>query len=90
MKEFLFNRKDYKSYEEMYKDMAIKFRDVETKDYYDTTCFDYSPDILWEFLLCEYGYTKDFVKIILINFDRPKINEQKNYNDYELNMIIEV
>ncbi len=90
MKELIFNRKDYKNYQEMYSDMAIKFGDVGTQDYYDTSCFDFNPDILWEFLLCSYAFTKIDIKIVLVGFAREKIKEEKNYNDYEYNMILNV
>ncbi len=90
MKEFVFNKNEYKNYKEMYLDMATKFGDAETEDYYDTTCFDYSPDILWEFLLCSYAYEKIDIKIILLYFDKEKIKEENNYNDYEFNIIFKV
>ena len=90
MKKFIFDKNDYKNYKDMYRDMAYKFGDYMIKDYYDTSCFDYSGDILIEFLLCTYGYKKNDIKVILKNFNIEEIKKEKNFDDYKYNIIISV
>ncbi len=90
MKELIFNKKDYKSYQDMYRDMAEKTGVNKTEDYFDTSDFSLSGDILWECLQCDFGYKKIPIKIVLVNFDREKIRSQKNFDDYKYNIIIEV
>ena len=51
MKEYIFNKKDYKNYQDFYKDLAIKMESIECQDYYDTSTFDFNPNILWELKL---------------------------------------
>ena len=50
MKEFIFNRKDYKSYKDMYEDIAKKTNSINIKDYFDSSNYDYNPNILWDVL----------------------------------------
>ena len=90
MIEFKFNRQDYDSYKDFYVDAAIKLGSVGIVDYYDTSNFEYDPNILWEFLLCQYAYLKKDIKITFINFDREKIKNYKNMDDYNWNIILGV
>lgn len=89
MKEFIFDRKDYKSYKDFYKDIAVKMGSLEIEDYYDNTNFEYNPNILWEFLTCVFGYTKSRIKIILKNFNINNMKPEKKYEDFCLNVIIQ-
>ena len=47
MKEFIFNKKDYSTYEDFYKDIAIKMDAIKIDDYYDSSTFEYNANILW-------------------------------------------
>ena len=90
MKEFIFNRNDYKSYKDMYEDIAHKTGSDQIDDYFDNKTYNYDPNILWECLLDDFGYRKKLIKLIFVNFDREKIKLQKNYDDYEYNIIFTV
>ena len=89
METFIFDKNEYQSYEDMYRDIAHKMRSDIITDYYDTKTFDFSPDILWEYLLCEFQYSHHDIKIILKNFDLDEIRKQKTFENYKLNLIIE-
>ena len=90
METFIFDKNDYQSYKDMYKDMAHKMRCDTSPDYYDTTTFDFNPDILWEYLVCEFQYAEPVnIKIVLKNFDREAIKTEKPFENYKLNLIIE-
>ncbi len=88
MKEIIFDKKDYKSFRDLYHDICIKLNKDRFIDWKDN-CEDlgWSADILDDFLwYCH----KDNVKIIFLNFDKEKIKLQKNFDDYKYNLIIEV
>ena len=88
MKEIIFNRNDYKSYKDFYLD-AYKKLGGDRFDDFDFCKPDLgsNADILDEFLwYCHY----DNLHCIFINFDMDKIKEQKKYDDYEFNLVIEV
>ena len=87
MKEFIFNKKDYKSYKEFYEDIALK---MDAKN--DLNCLEpenlaYNANHLFEFLNDFYA---EKYKFVFKNFDLEKIKQTKNYEDYEWNIIFEV
>lgn len=87
MKEIMFNRKDYKSYKDFYTQI---YKDLDGKsipDWEDYDALHYNADLLNEFL---WYYHNDSIKYIFVNFDKEKIKLQKNYDNYEYNLIIEV
>ena len=90
MKEFIFNKKDYKSYKDIYEDLSIKLgRKEGLEDYYDISNYDYDPHCLYEDL--KYGFDRTAEnKFVFLNFDRDKIALQKNYDDYEYNMVFRI
>lgn len=90
MQKFIFNKKEYEGYQDMYKDMAYKMGCDKVKDYFDTKTFNYNPNILWECLLCDFAYMNKFITIIFINFDREEIKLQKNFDDYQYEMVLEI
>ena len=90
MKEFIFNKDEYITYKDSYKDIAIKMDGVKIDDYYDSSTFEYDANILWEFLCCEFGYSKKEIKIILKNFNVDKLKIDKKYDDYCVNIVIEI
>ena len=90
MKEFIFNKDEYESYKDFYKDIAIKMNAIKIDDYFDSSTFEYNANILWEFLCCEFGYLKKDIKIILKNFNVDKIKPDKKYDDYQYFYIIKV
>lgn len=90
MREFVFNRKDYKSYKNMYEDLAVKLGRINgEEDYYDISNFDYDSNCLFENLMYGFDNIRDN-KFIFLNFDKQKIALQKNFDDYKYNIIIEV
>lgn len=90
MKEIFFDKKKYQSYKDMYVDIAQKTEINKTDDYFDSSNLEYNANILWECLECDFGYEQKNIKIIFLNFDRKKIKLQKNFEDYQYNIIIEV
>lgn len=86
MKEIIFNRKEYESYKDFYRDVCIKLnkdRFIDWKGNYEN--LGYNGNLLAEFLwYCH----NDNNKYIFVNFDKEKISLQKNYDDYEYNIII--
>ena len=89
MKEIKFNRNDYKSYKDFYCDAYEKLDGRRFDDFdYCQVPLGYNPDTLNEFLwYCK--YYNDF-KFVFVNFDKEKIALQKNYDNYEYNIIIRV
>ena len=90
MKEFIFNKNDYANYKDFYKDIAIKMDSIKIDDYFDSSTFEYNANILWEFLCCEFGYTKKVIKITLKNFNIDKMKPDRKYDDYCINIVIEI
>ena len=89
MKEIIFNRKVYKSYQDFYADVYEKLDGKRFDDFdYCTVPLGYSPDTLDEFLW--YCIYYDNFKFIFLNFDKEKISLQKNYDDYEYNIVVKV
>lgn len=90
MKEIVFDRKKYNSYKDMYEDLAVKLDRVNgLEDYYNIHNYDYDPHCLDEDL--EYGFDNNKQCLFIFkNFDKDKIKLQKNYDDYEYSMIIEI
>lgn len=90
MKEFIFNKKEYESYKDFYKDIAIKMNATKIDDYFDSSTFEYNANILWEFLCCEFGYLKKDIKITLKNFNVAQLKIDKKYDDYCVNIVIKI
>ena len=88
MKEFIFNKDEYESYKDFYKDIAIKMDAIKIDDYFDSSTFEYNANILWEFLCCEFGYLKKDIKIILKNFNTDNMKPDKKYEDYQYFYVI--
>ncbi len=88
MKEIVFNRKDYQSYKDFYEDVYNKLDGQENLDFdYCEVPLGYSADTLNEFL---WYYHNDNLKFVFVNFDKEKIALQKNYDDYEYNIVFKV
>ena len=86
MKEITFNKNNYKSYQDFYSDIYLKLDGKENHDFdFFLFLLGYSGDTLYEFLLY---YYEDNIKYIFLNFNREKINLQKNFDDYKTNIII--
>ena len=90
MKEFIFDKKDYLTYEDFYKDIAIKMDAIKIDDYFDSSTFEYNANILWEFLCCEFGYPQKNISIILRNFNIEQLKIDKKYDDYQYFYMIKV
>ena len=87
MKEIIFNKKYYKSYKDFYTQI---YKDLEGKtipDWEDYENLHFNADLLEEFL---WYYHNDNLKYIFVNFDKEKIKLQKNYDDYEYNLILQI
>ena len=41
-------------------------------------------------MTCEFAYRKEFIKIILVGFDREKISNPKNIDDYGYSLIFKI
>ncbi len=87
MKEIIFNRKNYKSYKDFYTQIYKDLEGNKIQDWEDYENLCYSADGLVEFL---WYYHNDSIKYIFKNFDKVKIQQQKNYDNYEYNLIIEI
>jgi len=82
-----FNRKDYESYKDFYRDISKKLEAVKNGYYDEPETLGFSADWLWEFL--EDFYYRDMkIKVTLLNFDREKIAQGKNYDDYKYNIML--
>lgn len=88
MKEIVFNRKSYNTFKDFYHDVYNKLEGKEIHDFdYCKNPLGYNADILNEFL---WYCSDDNNKYIFVNFDREKLKQPKNYNDYKYNIIMEV
>ena len=82
-----FNRKDYKSFEDFYRDITKKLETEKDGDIPEPETIGFHGDWLWEFL--EGFYYRDMkIKVTLLNFDREKIAQEKNYDDYKYNIML--
>ena len=90
MKELIFNKKDYKSYKNMYEDLAIKLERINgLEDYYNIKNYDYDANCLYEDIM--YGIDKSLnFKFTFVNFNKQELNNPKNYDDYEYGIIIKI
>ena len=86
MKTIIFDKNDYNSYENFYKDIFVKLDGIHTLDFEDYPDLNCSADMLFEFL---YYKEDENIKYILINFDLDEIKKQKTFENYKLNLIIE-
>ncbi len=87
MKEIIFDRKHYKSYKDFYTQIYNELDGKNNLEFEDCNDLHYNIDFLEEFLPC---YDEDSNKYIFIGFDKEKIKEEKNYDDYEYNMVIRI
>lgn len=87
MKEFVFNRKDYKIYEDFYGQIYDEMEGAKIPDWEDYPNLDFSADNLYEFL---WYHHNDGNKYTFKNFDLERIRNYKNFDDYEFNKIIDV
>ncbi len=87
MKTIIFDKNDYKSFKDFYKDIFIKLDGPHTNDFKDYTDLNCSADMLFEFL---YYKEDENVKYILKNFDLKAIKTEKPYENYMLNLIVKV
>ncbi len=88
--EVIFNRKDYRTYKDFYKDIYEK---MDGKRFGDLDHFSvplgYSADHLNEFLwYCDIDDKGN--KYIFKNFDLEKIKNYKNFDNYKYNLIFKV
>ena len=87
MKEIIFDRKNYKSYKDFYTQIFKDLDGNSIPDWKDFEGLHYHADHLNEFL---WYCNEDNNKYIFVNFDKEKIALQKNYDDYEYNIIIRI
>lgn len=87
MKEIIFDRKNYKSYKDFYTQLYIDLDGKNLSDWEDYDDLHYNAGLLDEFL---WYYHNDSIKYVFKNFDKVKIQQQKNYDNYEYNLIIEI
>lgn len=87
MNEVIFDRKNYKSYKDFYTQIYKELDGAHTIDWEDYEDLHFNADFLDEFLWYK---EEENIKYIFLNFDKEKIKLQKNYNDYEFNLILEI
>ena len=87
MKEIVFDRKKYSSYKDFYTQIYKDLNGKNIIDWENYPDLDYFAGMLDEFM---WYCSERSIKYIFKNFDRAKIKLQKNYDDYEYNMIIEI
>lgn len=88
MKQIIFNKKDYKSYKDFYHDVCVKLnkdRFIDWDGEYEDLCYD--GNLLNEFM---WYCSKDNNKYIFIGFDRDKIAQKKNFDDYQYEIVINI
>lgn len=87
MNQVIFDRKKYNSYKDFYVQI---YKDLDGKSIPDWAEYEnlhYNADFLNEFL---WYCLDDNTNYIFLNFDKEKINQQKNYNDYEFSLILKI
>ncbi len=87
MKEIIFNKKKYKSYKDFYSQIYRELNGKSTVDWEDYNDLYYSADNLDEFLWYK---ADENIRYVFFNFDKEKVSLQKNFNDYQYNLIFEV
>ncbi len=81
------DKKNYNKWTEFYEDIFIKLDGKQTIDFIDMPTLLQNSNVLAEFL----WYKKyEDIKFKLINFDREKIKNQKDIEDYHWNIILDV
>ena len=87
MKTIIFDKNDYNSFKDFYKDIFIKLdgkHNIDFEDYPDLNC---SADMLYEFLW--YNFDEN-INYVFKNFDLETIKTEKPYENYMLNLIVKV
>lgn len=88
MKQIVLNKKTYESFKDFYTDIYNKLDGKNNHDFdFCKTPLGYNADTLNEFL---WYYHNDNINYIFLNFDKDRIALEKNYNDYEFNIVIKV
>ena len=86
MKEVIFDKKTFNSYKDFYIQIYKDLDGANTIDWEDYKDLGYNGNLLNEFL----WYKQDeSIKYIFVNFNKEKIKLQKNFDDYQYNIIIE-
>ncbi|MBQ8451821.1 MAG: hypothetical protein IJ538_03495 [Clostridia bacterium] len=88
-KTIIYDRNEIKSFKDFYEKIYIDLEGSTIPYWSNEQCkyLGYSADILDEFLwYCH----DDKIHFILRNFDLDKIKQQKTFEDYKINLIIEV
>ena len=86
MKEVIFDKKTFNSYKDFYIQIYKDLDGANTIDWEDYKDLGYNGNLLNEFL----WYKQDEnIKYIFVNFNKEKIQLQKNFDDYQYNIIIE-
>ncbi|MBQ3494972.1 MAG: hypothetical protein IJA69_06100 [Clostridia bacterium] len=79
-----FNKNEYSSYKDFYKDVLKKLNSKRFLDWEDETDLGYNGNLLGEFL---WYCSQDNNEYIFINFYREKMQPQKNQEDKEWEII---
>ncbi len=84
MKEVIFDKKTFNSYKDFYIQIYKDLDGANTIDWEDYKDLGYNGNLLNEFL----WYKQDEnIKYIFVNFNKEKIKLQKNFDDYQYNII---
>jgi len=82
--EIFFDKKDYSSYKDFYKDVLQKLNSKRFSDWEDEKDLGYNGNLLGEFL---WYCSEDSNTYVFLNFYKEKMKPEKNHEDYEWNII---
>ena len=87
MKELIYDKNELKSFKDFYNKFYKDLDGISNEYWQDYMDLQSNADLLNEFL---WNCQDDNLLFVMKNFDLDKIKEQKSYEDYEWNLIIEV
>ncbi len=89
MKEVIFNKKNYRSYEDLYSQIYQEFNAKKNAEWEQYENFNYHPDILYEFLR-DYLFVHKNINFIFLNFNKNEIKNNKSNDDYNYNIVFNI
>ena len=91
MKTIIFNKNNYKSkgetYKDFYRDICIQLDARNNLNCLEPENLAFDADILNEFL---WDYHMDGINFVFVGLDQHRIENNKTYDDYEWSLILEV
>ncbi len=87
MKEIIFNRNEYKSYKDFYRDICKKMDAMNDLNCLHPEDLALNGNVLNEFL---WDYSLDNIKYVFIGFDKENIKLEKSFDDYQYAIIFRI